>query len=370
MSRLLPAPVPSGALARAQPLLAAAMLAGCNLTHLTPTSEVVRPRVAAISAEPAEIGLGETTTLTSLLVYPEDPAPEMGQIWFACLAAGGASGCLGLDFASFVGGGDDDDSAAIPDDIDPRDLQFGVGESFTYTAHGSLLEEAWQDLDPHDRVEGLTVLVSVNYVEASNADLGALLAELIAAVATGDEEAGGRIGRDFAGLLEGGINAARRVVISDKTADQPGPVACAVQELQANANPDLSGLTLHVDEADAGFPLGGLTFVQPGATLILRPVLGEGSVQDYLYIDTDDVTSCRREHPYFAWLTNGGSMEGDYSFVADEGDLDEVEGRPKTNLLHLPEAEQFGERIDLWVVVRDRRGGMTWGSWAFAPLDG
>ena len=348
-----------------------ALAPACNLTQLTPSSQVIRARVAGIQAEPAEIGLGETTTLSSLLVYPEHPGPELGQIWFACLEAGGATGCLGLDFASFVTGedGDDDDSAAAPPDIDPRDLQFGVGETFTYTAHGSVLEEAWQGLDPEDRAEGLTVLVSVNYVQASNAELGALLGELIAAATTGDqaalEEAGGRFGE----LLEGGLNAARRVVISDKSAGQPDPGACPVQELLPNQNPQLDDLTLHLEEGDEGFALGPVTFVHPGETLLLRPGLTEGSVEDYLYIDLDDLTSCRQEHPYFAWLTNGGSMGGDYSFVADEEDLEEVPGRPKINRLHLPVAEQFTGRIDLWLVVRDRRGGTSWRSWVFLPLD-
>ncbi len=294
----------------------------------------------------------------------------MGQIWVACLATGGVTGCAGLDFTSFVTGatGDDDDSAAIPEDIDPRDLQFGVGEAFTYTAEGSLVEEAWQALEPEDRVEGLTVLVSVNYVQASNAELGAMLVELIAAVTTGDQATLERVGEDFAALLEDGITAARRVVISDKSAGAPEPGDCPVQELLPNANPELGDLTLHLEEEDSGFALGPVTFVHPGETLIVRPVLLEGSVEDYLYIDLDDVTSCRSEHPYFAWLTNGGSMSSDYTFVADEGDLEEVAGRPKINRLHLPEAERFGERVDLWLVVRDRRGGMAWRSWAFLPL--
>jgi hypothetical protein len=355
---------------RTAALIALALIAsGCNLTKLTPTSEVVRPRLAGITAEPAEIGLGESTTMEGLLVYPEHPGPEMGQIWFACLAAGGATGCLGLDFSSFVtGGDDDDDSAAIdPEEIDPRDLQFGVGERFTYTAEGSLLEEAWQQLEPEDRVEGLTVLVSVNYVDRSNEELGLMVADLIVAAATGDSETLEAVGQEFGALLEGGINAARRIVISDKSAGTPEPVSCSVQELLPNSNPMLATLLLHLEEDDAGFPLGAVTFVQPGETLLLRPVLDDASLEDYLYIDIDDVTTCRQEHPYFAWITNGGSMSSDYTFIADAEDLEEVVGRPKLNRLHLPEADQFGERIDLWVVVRDRRGGLTWRSWAFLP---
>ena len=85
--------------------LAASLLAGCNLLSLTPTSRVVRLRVAGIQAEPAEIGVGESTTLRSLLVHPQSPPPELGQIWFACVEAGSAAGCLGLDLESLLEAG-------------------------------------------------------------------------------------------------------------------------------------------------------------------------------------------------------------------------------------------------------------------------
>ena len=114
------------------------------------------------------------------------------------------------------------------------------------------------------------------------------------------------------------------------------------------------------DGWDQGHPLGPVTFVQPGEGLVLRPVLAGGGVEDYLYITTDEVTECRQETPWFAWLTNAGSMNADYSFIADEGDHDEVEGRLKVNQLQLPEAGELPEQSDLWLVVRDRRGGLDW----------
>ena len=97
-------------------------MGGCNLLDLTPTSEVIRPRVAGVRAQPAEIGLGESTTLDALFVQAAGDETEWGALWFSCVEAGGATGCLGggdaLPFGSGAGDfdGDDDDSAGDDDD--------------------------------------------------------------------------------------------------------------------------------------------------------------------------------------------------------------------------------------------------------------
>ena len=342
-------------------ILVLPLLMGCNLLQLTPTSEVIRTRVAGIKAEPAEIGVGESSTLSALMVHPERPAPEFGQIWFSCLAAGGATGCLGVDVVDV----EDLDG----EDFDPTSLQFGVGETFIYSATGPILEEAWADLAPEDRVEGLVVLVSVNLVRKSNTELQAMLFDLVTAFQNGDAETAEAIGAEFGALVEEGISAARRVVVSDKTADTPDAIACPAEELAPNLNPQITGLLLHLDVEgkDAGFPVGSVIFAAPEAELTLRPVVSDTTVEDYLYITRFDETECRQEAPWFGWLSNGSRLEDDYSFIADAEDLDEVAGRPKINTLTLPSAEAFGDSIDLWMVIRDRRGGLDWNHWTILP---
>ncbi len=352
--------------------LIASSLMGCNLLDLTPPSEVVRPRVAGIRAAPAEINLGESTQLDALFVQPAGDDSEWGALWFSCVEAGGARGCLGsgglLEGLGATGdgaAGDDDDSAASPGIVlpdDPRDAQFSAEASFTYTAHGTVIEEAWAALTPEERVEGLVVLVSVNYVPRSQERVQELLLTVIFSEQNEDPAAGAAAAAELSELVGDGINAARRIVISDKSADQPASIDCPVQELLPNQNPDVEGLLLHVaeDGKDQGLNLGQITFVAPEDVLVLRPVLGEGSIEDYLYITTDGETLCRQESPYFAWITNAGSMGRDYSFLADEGDLDEVAGRLKINHLTLPEAAELPPRSDLWLVARDRRGGIDW----------
>jgi hypothetical protein len=160
-------------------------------------------------------------------------------------------------------------------------------------------------------------------------------------------------------------------VVSDKTAATPDPVDCPVGTLLPNSNPGFAGLLLHraEDGKDGGYPLGDITFAAPGSTLMLRPALVSGAREDYLYVNSDGDTECRQELPFFAWMTNGGTFDGDYTFVAEEGDLDEIAGREKVNHLTLPDRESMADGVDLWVVARDRRGGLTWLKRRFLPQD-
>ncbi len=348
------------------------LLAGCDVLYMTSAKQVVRPRIVGIRATPAEIGLGESTVLDALLVHPQGERPALGAVWFACLESGNARGCAGLDFGSLLGGdgGDDDDSAA-GEDFDAGDLQFGVGDEFTYTAEGRFIEDAWAELEPEDRVEGLSVLISVNYVHATNDELQTMILDLAAASQSGDQETLDRIGDRFAELLGDGINAARRVVVSDKSADQPEPVACGVSELLPNHNPTLPGLVLHTSEdgLDEGYPMGALTFGQPEEELWLRPRLDEAAREAYLYINLDGETECRQETPYFAWMSNAGSLDDGNTFIADPLDLDELANRAKSNRFTLPNRKDFQRPVDLWIVMRDRRGGVAFGHWSFRMAD-
>ena len=339
-------------------------LSACNNETMTPPSLVVRDRVAGIRAEPPEIPVGGTTTLDALLVHPGPTAPDLGQIWFACVEGGSATSCLSADIESF-GEIDSGDTG----DLDPSALQFGIGPTFEYEASGPQVEEAWAALDPEDRVEGLSVFVSVAFVQKTNDELFALLTAIGAATQSGDQAALDAAVEEFGSLLDDAIMAARRIIISDKTASEPGSVPCGVDDLLPNANPELGTLLFHLDEEgrDSGFELHNEDQLSPESTAVLRPQLGEGSVEDYLYISQDGETECRTEAPFFAWLSNGGTHQGDYSFIADLEDEDETPGRPKVHSFVTPEESEFTDGLDLWLVVRDRRGGITWRHWTFRP---
>ncbi len=347
--------------AAAVALLLSGVLVSCGDNPLTPASLVIRDRVAAIRATPAEIGVGEETVLEALLVHPGPDAPDLGQIWFTCIQSEGATGCLDMDFSGGLGlPGDDDDSAASPGPA--AGVQFGVGSSFTFKAEGPEVEAAWEALTPQEQVEGLTVLVSVAFLPVTNQELLALFAGL----AGGGEESA--VPEALSELMEEAILATRRVVISDKTAASPSAVACDVSELLPNTGPELERLRFHLDPKgrDSGIELDQLVPAAPGQSFTLRPQLSEGSIEPYLYVRDDGVTECRGEAPYFAWLSNGGSHLGAYSFTADAEDEDETPGRPKVHSFSLPTEAEFTTAIDLWLVVRDRRGGVDWAQWRFS----
>jgi len=353
----------AGALsATAIALLLGGVLVSCGDDTLTPASLVIRDRVAAIRATPAEIGVGEETVLEALLVHPGSDAPDLGQIWFTCIQSEGARGCLDMDFSGGLDlPGDDDDSAASPGA--PAGVQFGLGSSFTFEATGPELEAAWEALTPEQQVEGLTVLVSVAFLPVTNEELFGLFAGLAAG---GDSKAAPEA---LSELMEEAILATRRIVVSDKTGATPSAVACDVSELLPNSGPELERLRFHLDPKgrDSGIELDQLVSAVPDQSFTLRPQLSEGSIEPYLYVSSDGVTECRGEAPYFAWLSNGGSHAGDYSFTADAEDEDETPGRPKVHSFTLPSEAEFTTAIDLWLVVRDRRGGVDWAQWRFSP---
>ena len=134
-------------------------------------------------------------------------------------------------------------------------------------------------------------------------------------------------------------------------------MARACEELDVRGGADMPVL----EQADMSERLDAEALdVTPDDVLVLRPLLREGAVEDYLYITTEGETQCRTESPYFAWRTNAGQMDRDYSYIADEGDLDEISGRLKINRLTLPNADELPPQSDLWLVARDRRGGIDW----------
>ena len=348
--------------AAALALVLSGVLVSCGDDAMTPASLVIRDRVAAIRATPAEIGVGEETVLEALLVHPGPDAPDLGQIWFTCIQSEGARGCLDMDFSGGLDlPGDDDDSAAAPGP--PAGVQFGFGSSFTFKAEGAEVEAAWEALTPEQQVEGLTVLVSVAFLPITNQELLEIFAGLTGG---GKTEAAPEVLND---LMEEAILATRRVVISDKTGATPSPVACDVSELLPNTGPELERLRFHLDPEgrDSGIELAQLVPAAPGQSFTLRPQLSEGSIEPYLYVRNDGVTECRGEAPYFAWLSNGGTHGGDYSFTADAEDEDETPGRPKVHSFSVPPEEEFTTAVDLWLVVRDRRGGVDWAQWRFSP---
>ena len=77
-------------------------------------------------------------------------------------------------------------------------------------------------------------------------------------------------------------------------------------------------------------------------------MLSQDSIQDYEYVNTDGELETRTEEPYFSFFSTYGEFDQaialyptvDFEFTAPV-DPEQADGQ-------------------LWMVVRDRRGGMDW----------
>ena len=77
-------------------------------------------------------------------------------------------------------------------------------------------------------------------------------------------------------------------------------------------------------------------------------VLAEDGVETYTFIDDDGVSEERTEEPYLLWYTDQGGFDATATLY------------PDVDAAYIaPDAPQ-GDQGEVWVVVRDRRGGMSW----------
>jgi hypothetical protein len=108
-----------------------------------------------------------------------------------------------------------------------------------------------------------------------------------------------------------------------------------------NENPGIVGL--RVDGADAG----AVVDVEPGATLTLELQLSRLALERYDYLTVDGAIEERVEQPFVEWYASSGALD-------------------RTVSIHpfLTSRWRAPETPDLegawWVVVKDRRGGISW----------
>lgn len=88
--------------------------------------------------------------------------------------------------------------------------------------------------------------------------------------------------------------------------------------------------------------------VSPGQSYFIEPVLAFGP-EEYLFIDSEGERETRTEEPYYTWYATEGSFDQPYSEYGDS---------PGVNWTAPKDPSRTEVRI--WVVVRDRRGGMGW----------
>jgi len=316
---------------RLHTLAIATLTAGCGANQLAQSWEIDRTRILAVRAEPAEPAPGDRVTFEALTVHPEFDIESV--IWM---------GCLSEEADSF---GCEVDQAALEalfegdlEDLTPEQQQelfeqavaaglIGV-EPFlppTYDVPGDILD----GLSDEERAEGLNLFLTLTAVPAVE-------------------------GRALDEALDIEV-AYKRVPVS--ITDTP------------NHNPAIAHLT-----ADEQVITPGSTLVVPHAQAVeITPVLTDDSLETYTYVDSDGVAESRVEEPYFTYYLTDGALNlpfslhpygFDFTYPLPEESTSGCDPRTEESeleaCLRAAADEQPPAELTLYVVVRDRRGGMNW----------
>ncbi len=269
---------------------------GCDTAELSQSWQIDRLRVLAVATEPAEPRPGELVTFSALIVSPVHPLA--GSAWFVC--DGGASDDFGCsaDPALFEGGS--------LEEADPEDLAAAGFIGFL-----PALPPAW--LVPTDYLDSL---------EESARLEGSFAMTYLAAIPEVPE--GQTVDEDEVEL------AYKRVPVSLAATPNHNPVV----------------LTWRVD----GFAIdpGAEVLLDPGQAYDLRAELTPESFESYTFVTSLGVAEVRSEQPYLSWYLKDGSFSQSNSIF------------PLDSTVYFSPDDPADETASLWVVVRDRRGGMGW----------
>jgi len=291
------------------------MLMGCVGNELSRAWLVDRTRILGVQAEPAEAAPGDRVEFRSLSVDP---------------AAGGIStvswlGCLIEDSSDSYGCSPDferiEELLAIDVDSLPpqqqlqwfQDLQAAGVLGFEPDLPPSLNvpEDLLDDLSEEKKLEGKNYILTITALPEG--------LELEDPEALTDEAVG--------------EVALKRLPVSVAETPNHNPVITAV--LLENEHELLDGDTLTLSH---------------GQTYLFEPLLSEDSIEDYVYINSDGEREERTEEPYFSFYLTGGSFDQSIAL------------HPFLDFEWTAPVDPPEDPVQMWMVVRDRRGGMAWSS--------
>lgn len=225
------------------------------------------------------------------------PDPVATTIWFACLTSPGDYGCE-VDPELLEGL---DPESLTPEDIDALYEAGFIGAEPYLPPTWVVPETALDGLTDAERLEGLTALVNVS------------------AIPEGED------------LTEEDVELAfKRVPVSEATTP--------------NNNPRHLGL--RVDGVD--IPPGTIVSLDKGQPYDVELVFDASSIEEYAFVNGDGVEETRVEEPYFTWFTTDGTFDRTFDLY------------PYTDVTFYAPDQPLADTGSLWVVVRDRRGGMDW----------
>jgi hypothetical protein len=294
----------------------------CSATDMSANWQLDRLRLLAVRAEVdadpdlvlgtrAEPRPGETVLFSSLKYIPEDTTVD-STIWSACIP----------DFAYGFGCEIDNDAieeafGGLNDDSSYQDIL----EAFEAARNAGLIgfEPDWAPewTVPSDALD------SLSEAEAKE-----------------------------------GVNAFINIVLSSSTTNSSENTELTYKRMPVsdattpNHNPDIADFVI------AGVALDGAVGfnARTGSTYTIEPVLSDGHVETYEFLNGDGELEWRTEEPYFTWFTETGSSKSD-----NRATFDSPESLHPYSSVEWTAPSVAGE-ILLHTVVRDRRGGMGWRS--------
>lgn len=271
---------------------------------LEPASFIEKLRVLAIKAEPPEAAPGQNVVLTALVADPLAAIRDVGHLWVLCDPSTDnelGNACASQDLLR------DFNPDELPDGVRvfPPLFDFAFYRSPPDVLDG--LEE-----DSVQRQKGLTATVLLVVWEGG----------------TQEDLQDPTIIRQL---------ALKRVRIADPK-EEP------------NRNPEIAALTLDGETWDSTPVLE----VKAGSTINLTATSTAESVQTFERILPDGTVQEQSEQNVFSWYTRGGTFtQGlEYSSRTESGD---PIGLTLPALGTLP-----NDVLDVWVVLRDARGGTDW----------
>lgn len=271
-------------------------LSGCDTEEMAESWQIDRLRVLAVASEPAEPRPGDTVRFDALVVSPAQPVA--GSAWFVCDAASSDDFGCAIDESLLSG--------ASLEELDPAAL-----EAAGFIGLLPLLPPTW--VVPADYLDALSDEAKLE---------GTFAMTYVAAfpeVPDGEE------------LAEDDVELAyKRVTVS--LADTP------------NHNPAVAAWSVD------GLPVaaGAEVRLDPGQAYDIGVELAPDAVETYAYRASDGAVESRTEEPYFSWYLQEGSFNQSTSLW------------PYTSVVYFAPSDPDAETQSLWVVVRDRRGGMGW----------
>ena len=290
-----------------------AMNVGCERSEMARSWQIDRTRVLAIKAEVveqdgsttslAEAQPGETVNLSALLVHPTQP---FSAVWLGCPSSEASPfGCTpSAELFELLDGLDP--QGMTPEELielqaQAQDLGLVGIEPFlppTYTFGDDFLDH----LTEEEKLEGDDLQLTI--------------------IATP--------------LIDGVPDEEDTEIVTKRI-----PVSISSTP---NHNPDIVQLLIDGTSAPDGQPYT----VVGGEKYDLEPILTDDP-EVYTFVDSAGVAEERTEEPYFQFYTTEGAFDTPYSLY---GDFQEVTWTA-------PDASVTQE-VTIWVVSRDRRGGMGW----------